>query len=199
MIATNNAHKAKELRRLLAGLDYELVTPAELGTNLIVAEDGASFRENARLKAVACAAATGLLSLADDSGIEVEALGGGPGIHSARYGGPGLSDPDRMFLLLDQLCDVPWEGRRCRYVVALVLAWPDGRGESFEGVCEGNLALEPAGANGFGYDPVFYVPQAEMTIAQLSDTEKDAISHRGHAARKAADFLRQVNPVIVKQ
>lgn len=194
VIATNNPHKAKEFRRLLAGLGYELVTPAELGASLCVAEDGASFRENARLKAVAWAKASGLLSLSDDSGMEVEALGGGPGVHSARYGGPGLSDRDRMFLLLDRLRDVSWEGRRCRYVAALVLAWPDGRDEAFEGVCDGMVALEPAGANGFGYDPIFYLPQAGLTIAQLSDGEKDAISHRGRAARQAADFLRRLEP-----
>jgi XTP/dITP diphosphohydrolase len=194
VIATNNPHKAKEFRRLLAGLGWELVTPAELGISLDVAEDGASFQENARLKAVTCANATGLPSLSDDSGIEVEALGGGPGIHSARYGGPGLSDRDRMFLLVDRLRDVPWEGRRCRYVAALVLAWPDGRDEAFEGICDGTVALAPAGANGFGYDPVFYLPQAGLTIAQLSDGEKNAISHRGRAARQAVDFLRRLEP-----
>ena len=193
VIATNNSHKAREFRRLLANAGCDLVTPAELGLRLDVVEDGASFGENATLKAVAYAEASGLLSLADNSGIEVEAIGGEPGVHSARYGGPGLSDRERMLLLLSRLESIPWGQRRCRYVASVVLAWPAGRREFFEGACEGVVALEPAGANGFGYDPIFYLPEAGRTIAQLSDDEKDAMSHRGRAARQAVEFLGRLS------
>ena len=191
VIATNNSHKVRELRRLLAGAGCELVTPAELGLRLDVVEHGASFRENATLKAAAYAEASGLPTLADDSGIEVQALNGGPGVHSARFGGPGLDDRDRMLLLLDRLRGVVWDQRQCRYVCMVVLAWPDGRQEAFEGLCDGTVALGPSGANGFGYDPVFYLPDVGKTVAQLSDHEKDAVSHRGHAVRQAVELLRR--------
>ena len=192
LIATNNAHKTAELRRLLAGLSHELLTPAGLGLRLDVLEDGRTFAENAALKAHAFAQASGLLALADDSGIEVDALGGSPGIHSARYGGAGLSDGDRMQLLLRELAATPPDARGCRYVAALALAWPDGRQEVFEGICVGMVATTPVGDNGFGYDPVFFVPEEGLTIAQLSGEAKDALSHRGNAARLAIEALSPV-------
>ena len=191
LIATKNTHKVAEFRRLLNGVGYELVTPTQVGPTLTVVEGGATFQANASLKAVAHAAASGLPSLADDSGIEVDALDGGPGVRSARYGGPGLSDKDRVRRLLHETRDVPWERRGCRYVAALVIAWPDGRQEVFEGTCQGVVAFEPVGANGFGYDPVFYVLEAGRTMAELSAVQKDAIGHRGLAARQAAQVLRR--------
>ena len=190
VLATSNPHKVRELRRLLACAGCDLVTPADLGLEMDVAEDGASFRENATLKAVAYAHACGLPALADDSGIEVQALDGGPGVYSARFGGPGLDDRARMLLLLDRMRGVPWELRGCRYVCAVVLAWPGGRREAFEGACHGVVALEPGGAGGFGYDPLFYFPEAGKTIAQMSEQEKDAVSHRGHAVRRAVEGLK---------
>lgn len=190
LLATTNTHKTAELRRLLTGTPHRLVTPAELGLRLTVEEEGATFQENATLKAQAFAEAGGLLALADDSGIEVAAMDGRPGVHSARYGGPGLSDEERMHLLLAELQEVPWEGRECRYVAVIAIADPTGGGvEVFEGTCDGVVALEPAGSGGFGYDPIFHLPQRGLTVAQLPPEEKDAMSHRGQAARTAAAWL----------
>jgi XTP/dITP diphosphohydrolase len=189
LIASNNSHKVQEFRRLLASLPVDLVTPRDLGLDLDVQETGATFEDNARIKAHAFAEASGLPALADDSGIEVDALGGRPGVWSARYGGPGLDDPARTQLLLREMADVPDGDRACRYRVVLVFAGPDGSEEVAEGRCEGLVAREAVGANGFGYDPIFYVPSFRRTIAQLDPAQKDAISHRGAAARVMARIL----------
>ena len=189
LLASNNAHKVTEFRRLFEGLDLELVTPREVGLELDVAETGETFKENARLKARAFAAASGLASLADDSGIEVDTLDGRPGVFSARYGGDGLDDEGRVRLLLRELDGVAGARRRCRYRVVLVLADPAGGEWVTEGRCEGRVSLAPSGSNGFGYDPVFYVPMFGKTIAELDPAQKDTISHRGEAARAMADVL----------
>ena len=189
LLASNNAHKVTEFRRLFEGLDLELVTPREVGLELDVAETGETFKENARLKARAFAAASGLASLADDSGIEVDALDGRPGVFSARYGGDGLDDEGRVRLLLRELDGVAGARRGCRYRVVLVLADPAGGEWVTEGRCEGRVSLAPSGSNGFGYDPVFYVPMFGKTIAELDPAQKDTISHRGEAARAMADVL----------
>jgi XTP/dITP diphosphohydrolase len=191
LIATNNQHKVSEFRRLLGDLPCGLVTPRDVGLELDVVEDGTTFAENAAKKALAFAATSELLSLADDSGIEVEAMDGRPGIYSARYGGAETTDEGRVQLLLQELAGVPDEQRGCRYVAVLAVAWPDGRVEQFEGTCEGRVALEPSGANGFGYDPVFYVPSEGATMAEISSEAKDRISHRGIAVRKATNSLRR--------
>ncbi|MEE8517684.1 MAG: RdgB/HAM1 family non-canonical purine NTP pyrophosphatase [Dehalococcoidia bacterium] len=191
LLATNNAHKVTEFRRLLTDIPHELVTPADIGLSLDVEETGTTFEENATLKAEAFAEASGLLSLADDSGIEVEVLDGRPGVESARHGGVGLSDEDRMLLLLKEMVEVPDRARSCRYRVVLVLAHPDGTQQVTQGTCVGRLAHKPEGANGFGYDPIFYIPMFERTIAQLTPEEKDSISHRGQAARAMAALLMQ--------
>ena len=191
LIGTNNAHKVTELRRILGEADVTLLTPADAGIEIEVEETGETFEENARLKARAFCVASGLPSLADDSGIEVDALGGRPGVRSARYGGDGLDDADRTQLLLDELADVPEEQRTCRYCVVLVLARPDGSEVIADGACEGRAAYAPVGENGFGYDPIFYVPRFGRTMAQLDPAEKDAISHRGQAARRMAGLLRE--------
>ncbi|MYF65924.1 MAG: RdgB/HAM1 family non-canonical purine NTP pyrophosphatase [Chloroflexi bacterium] len=194
LIATNNAHKVTELRRILGEADVALLTTADDGIALDDDETGETFEDNARLKARAFCAASGLPSLADDSGIEVDALGGRPGVRSARYGGDGLDDADRTRLLLDELADVPEEQRACRYRVVLVLARPDGSEEVVDGACEGRVAFAPVGENGFGYDPIFYVPRFGRTMAQLDPAEKDAVSHRGQATRRMADLLREHAP-----
>ena len=191
LIATNNAHKVTEFRRILGGADVTLLTPADAGIETDVEETGETFEENARLKARAFCAASGLPSLADDSGIEVDALDGRPGVRSARYGGDGLGDAGRVQLLLSELADVPEEQRTCRYRVTLVLARPDGTEEVAHGACEGRAAFAPTGVNGFGYDPIFYVPHFGKTMAELSPDEKDALSHRGQATRRMADLLRE--------
>ena len=189
LIASKNAHKVEEFRRLLAGLPIDLVTLRDAGLTLDVEETGDTFEENARLKAHAFAQASGLPALADDSGIEVDALNGGPGVRSARYGGSGLDDPARTQLLLREMADVPDGKRTCRYRVVVVLAQLDGTERVAEGACEGVVARAAAGSNGFGYDPIFLVPESGRTIAQLSPEQKDAISHRGKAARAMARIL----------
>ena len=189
LIATNNPHKVAEFRRLLGDVGLDLVTPAGIGLDLEVQETGQTFEENARIKARAFCAASGFPSLADDSGIEVDALEGRPGVRSARYGGDALDDAGRVSLLLAELGGAPQDQRSCRYRVVLVLARSDGSEEMTEGACEGRVAFEPVGDNGFGYDPVFLIPAYGKTVAQLGPHEKDAISHRGQAARRMAALL----------
>ena len=190
LIATNNAHKILEFKRLLNGINHEILTPASIGVNLDVEESGNTFEQNARLKAHAFAKATGIDSLADDSGIEVDALDGRPGVYSARYGGTNLSDEDRVQLLLRELVDVPTEKRTCRYRVILVLARPDGSEILSEGKCEGSIAHKPIGLNGFGYDPIFLVDNSQVSMAELSPEQKDLISHRGMATKKMIQLLQ---------
>lgn len=191
VLATNNPGKVREFRRLIEPAGWAVVTPRELGIAFDVEEDGASYAENAVKKAQACADAAGALALADDSGIEVDALGGGPGMYSARFGGPGLDDAGRTALLLERLAGVPAEQRTARYRAVVALAWPQAAGRpavTFEGVEEGRIGFAPRGGRGFGYDPVFELPDGR-TQAELTDEEKDAISHRGIAVRAALAWL----------
>ncbi len=193
LLATNNPGKVREFRRLLAGAPYEVVTPAEAGISLDVEETGSSYAENASLKATAFARAGECLALADDSGIEVDALDGGPGMYSARFGGPGLDDRGRTALLLEKLLDVPEPGRGARYRAVVALAWPGGDVQLFEGVQEGSIGRAPRGERGFGYDPVFVIADGRVQ-AEISDEEKDAISHRGKAVRAAIAWLAEHCP-----
>lgn len=193
LLATNNPGKVREFRRLLAGAPYEVVTPAEAGISLDVEETGSSYAENASLKATAFARAGECLALADDSGIEVDALDGGPGMYSARFGGPGLDDRGRTALLLEKLRDVPEPGRGARYRAVVALAWPGGNVQLFEGVQEGAIGRAPRGERGFGYDPVFVIADGRVQ-AEISDEEKDAISHRGKAVRAAIAWLAEHCP-----
>lgn len=204
MLATRNEHKVHELRQILR----PLVT--ELGLEVVgagafpevpdVAETEVTFEGNARLKAVALAAATGLPSVADDSGLAVQVLGGAPGVFSARWSGRHRGaqltraerDRANLQLLLDQLEDVPDEQRVAAFVCAAVLAMPDGRVEATEGRVQGHLARAPRGSNGFGYDPVFLVDGdlSGRTLAEYTDEEKNAVSHRGNAFRALVPVLR---------
>ncbi|MBA4180893.1 MAG: non-canonical purine NTP pyrophosphatase, RdgB/HAM1 family [Anaerolinea sp.] len=193
LLATNNPGKVREFRRLLEDTAFTAVTPAEAGLCLQVEETGSSYAENALLKARAFASAGRCLALADDSGIEVDALDGGPGMLSARYGGPGLDDEQRTALLLMDLAGVPEGQRTARYRAVVALAWPGDTGVQsacFEGVQEGSIAFAARGKGGFGYDPVFLVAGGR-TQAELSPEEKDAISHRGQAVRAAMAFLAE--------
>lgn len=189
LLATNNEGKAREYRSLLEGVPFELVTPAEVGISTEVAEVGKSFEENARLKATTLAAESGLLSLADDSGLEVEALGGEPGTLSARYAGEGASDSDRASYLLTKLEGVPQEKRTARFRCVIAIATPEGEVEFCSGECDGVIAFSPKGKRGFGYDPIFYLPEMGKTMAELSPETKNKISHRGKAAEKARQLL----------
>ena len=154
-----------------------------------VEEVGDSMEENARLKAVMLSGESGLVALADDSGLEVDALGGEPGILSARYAGEGASDSERVDLLLSRLVDVPWEERSARFRCVIAVATPDGRCQFGCGDCPGMILFQPDGSGGFGYDPVFYVPSLDKTMAQLSLEEKNAVSHRGKAAREVSRMV----------
>jgi XTP/dITP diphosphohydrolase len=191
LLATSNKSKAAELRRLLAGCGWELVTSVELGLKLEVDESGQSYAANATKKALQYAQAGGLVALADDSGLEVDALGGRPGILSARYAGLDRTDAERVHTLLEELRDVSEEERTARFRAVIAIAAPTGRVETVEGTMEGRIARAPRGANGFGYDPVFLLPDRGLTAAELPADEKDAISHRGVATRKARTVLER--------
>jgi XTP/dITP diphosphohydrolase len=184
LVATHNQGKVAELNEMLTDAGIVCLTLDAAGVTFDVEETGATFIENATLKATTYAAATRMLTLADDSGLEIDALDGAPGVYSARYGGRGLQQPERNALVLRQLAGAPPAQRSARFRCAMVLA--DAAGHILavtEGRCEGEIANAPSGSGGFGYDPLFYVPQQGVTLASLSQTEKQAISHRGHALR----------------
>jgi XTP/dITP diphosphohydrolase len=188
-IGTTNRGKQRELLELLGDWPGEIVFPQQLGLALEVAETGQTFAENAAQKARAYARAAGMPALADDSGLEVDALGGAPGVQSARYAGPGASDEDRYRKLLAELEGVPLERRTARFRCAVAVAHPDGRVAIAEGTCEGRIAFAPRGRNGFGYDPVFLVSGRGMTMAELPPEIKNQISHRARALRAARPLL----------
>ena len=192
LLGTNNQAKVREYRSLLSNLDCQLVTLAEQGISVAVEEVGDSMEENARLKALAIAERSRLLTLADDSGLEVAALGGEPGRLSARYAGENATDKDRIEYLLNRLDNVPWENRTARFRCVIALATPEGKVELCSGECSGFITFAPRGEHGFGYDPIFYVPELDKTMAELPLEQKNKISHRGQAARKAAQVLRKL-------
>ncbi|HEY8621398.1 MAG TPA: RdgB/HAM1 family non-canonical purine NTP pyrophosphatase [Dermatophilaceae bacterium] len=195
VLATRNAHKVIELREILADLveeiGLEVVGVTEFPDVEDVVEDGVTFAENATLKAVAVARATGLPAIADDSGLAVDVLGGAPGIFSARWSGAHGSDRANVELLLSQLGDVRDEHRAAGFVCAAALAMPDGRVVVREGQVRGTLTRAPRGTNGFGYDPILLVDGDKRTLAEYDNNEKNAISHRGVALRALAADLRE--------
>jgi len=192
LVATNNPGKVKEYEALLKGLPLTLTYPAREGIDIEVEETGSTFAQNARLKAAAYARASGLLTLADDSGLEVDALGGEPGTRSARYAGPGASDEDRYRLLLSKLEGVPWQQRTARFRCVIAVARPQGEVRTAQGTCEGAIAFEPKGKHGFGYDPVFYMPEHGQTMAELEPEVKNRISHRARAAERVRRILQEL-------
>ncbi len=191
LLATNNQAKVGEYKALLLNIPFELVTLAELGITTIVDEVGGSLEENARLKATVLAAESRLLTLADDSGLEVDALGGEPGPLSARYAGEGASDRERIDYLLSRIEGVPWEKRAARFRCVIAIAAPDRKIEFCSGERRGCIAFEPKGEHGFGYDPIFYLPELGKTMAELPLEIKNQVSHRGQAARKACQVLER--------
>lgn len=188
VLATGNPGKIREFRRILGDLDVVLVPRSELGLPE-PAETGATFTDNALLKARAASEATGLPALAEDSGLEVDALDGAPGVRSARYAGEHADDEENNARLLAALEGVPGPRRTARFVAVVVLVTPDGRDRVERGVLEGRIVREPRGTAGFGYDPLFVPAGHERTNAELAGEEKDAISHRGRA-------LREIRPVL---
>jgi XTP/dITP diphosphohydrolase len=191
LLGTSSRKKLGELLPILDRAPLTLVTPPDLGLDLDVEETGETFRDNAILKANAFARSAGLPALADDSGLEVDALGGAPGVRSARYAGPGASDADRIALLLRNLAHVPAAQRQARFRCTMALATPEGLVGTVDGTCEGEIAFAPRGSNGFGYDPVFLLSHLGRTMAELKDEEKHAISHRGRAGRAALELIER--------
>ena len=191
LLATNNRAKVREYLLLLKGIPYEIVAPADVGIELEVSETGATMEENATIKAEAYASIGNLLTLSDDSGLEVDALGGEPGVLSARYAGANASDEERIERLLERLEGVPWEERAARFRCVIAIATPEGEVELCHGECGGMITFRPKGDSGFGYDPIFYLPELGKTMAELSMERKSEISHRGKAAREARQLLEQ--------
>lgn len=192
LIATNNQGKVLELQELLAGSGIEFVTPAQINLQLDVVEDGSTYQENAGKKAIAFAQASGLISLADDSGLEVDALGGAPGLYSARYSPkPGANDKDRRDFLLDNLKDKPrpWTAH---FHATIAVAKPNGEIEFAEGNCYGEIIPEERGTGGFGYDPIFFMTDLGKTMAELEMEEKNRLSHRALAVLAAMPILKRV-------
>jgi len=192
LLGTNNKAKVREYRSLLRAIPYDVVTLDEQGITTKVDEAGVSLEENARLKATLLSAQSQLLTLADDSGLEVDALGGEPGPLSARYAGEGASDRERIGYLLARLNGVPWERRTARFRCVIAVATPDGEMELCSGECPGVIAFEPRGRHGFGYDPVFYLPEMGKTMAELPLVEKNKVSHRGQAAGRVYPVLERL-------
>lgn len=187
VLATHNPKKLEEMRAILSGLGVEVASPGQLGLDVEVEETGSTFAENAMLKAKAVCAAAGLPAIADDSGLCVDALNGGPGVYSARYGGEELDDRGRYMLLLNSMRGQTT--RAAHFACAIACAFPDGGTLTAEGRCDGAIAFAPIGTGGFGYDPVFLVPEKGKTFGQLSPEEKSAISHRGKALAAFAEKL----------
>ena len=190
VLATLNRGKVPELQALLGDIPFALRPLADYPDAVAPDETADTYRDNALLKARAASRLTGTWALADDSGLEVDALGGGPGVLTARFGGEGLSDVERCRLLLDRLAGVTPEHRRARFRCVIALASPDGRERVVEGVAEGVIADASRGTGGFGYDPVFYYPPFACTFAELDAERKARVSHRGIAVRRAAEVLR---------
>jgi XTP/dITP diphosphohydrolase len=190
VLATANRAKAREMAALLEGVPFRILTLADFPGVGLPPEGETSYAENALSKARAVASATGELAVADDSGIEVDALGGGPGVLSARYGGPGLTDPERCEAMLREMAAVPREKRTARFRCLIAIVCPRrGRETTVEGVVEGVLLESPRGTGGFGYDPLFFYPPLGRGFAELSAEEKNRVSHRAQACQRAREWL----------
>ena len=191
LVATRNAGKLKELTALLADVPFELVSLIDVGIDEDVEETGSTMEENATLKATTYARLSGMPTLADDSGLEVEALGGEPGVFSARYAGEGASDAQCIDFLHKKLQGIPEDSWNARFRCVIAIVWPSEPVELYTGECYGMIIKHPRGSNGFGYDPAFLIPALGKTMAELTSDEKNRLSHRSVAAQKAAAALKQ--------
>jgi len=191
LLATSNPGKTREYHFLLYGLGYQMTTLAEEGITRVVTESGNNYEENARLKAITYAKLSQLTTLADDSGLEVDALNREPGIQSARFAGETATDAEKVSLLLARLNDVPWEQRTARFKCVIAIATPGGHSELCYGECQGMIAIEAKGKNGFGYDPIFLIPETGKTMAELPLEIKNQISHRARASQQARQVLQR--------
>ena len=191
LVASANKGKVAKYGALLEGLDLVLLSLADAGISGDIEESGNTYEENARIKASTCAAHSGLVTLADDSGLEVDALDGEPGIYSARYAGDNATDAQRVAYLLHKLEGVPWARRTARFVCVIAIAMPDGNVSFCRGECAGFIVQQPRGEKGFGYDPAFFLPELDCTMAELPAELKNRVSHRGRAAAEARELLRE--------
>lgn len=189
ILASNNKKKLAEMREILSQMGYEVLSQKEAGLDFEAEETGVTFAENAFIKASAACEASGCPAIADDSGIVVDALGGAPGVYSARYGGEGLDDVGRYELLLNNMKDE--EHRAAKFVSSVSCVFPNGDTVSAEGECCGTLTHEPHGSGGFGYDPIFFVPEYNKTMSEITAEEKNLISHRGKALRAFREKLEE--------
>ena len=192
LLATSNPGKIREYRFLLDGLGYQITTLAEEGIAKAVTESGSNYEQNARLKALTYARLSQLTALADDSGLEVDALNGEPGIKSARFAGESASDTDKANLLLAKLMGVPWEKRTACFKCVIAIASPGDHVKFCYGKCHGKIAFEATGKNGFGYDPIFFFPEMGKTMAELPFEIKNELSHRAQASQRARQMLQQL-------
>ena len=189
IMATSNKDKVNEIRQMLSGTDIEIVSLKEAGVSINIEENGSSFDENAAIKANAVRDLTGQMAISDDSGLVIDYLDGAPGIYSSRFMGESTPYSEKNAAILEKLQGVPDEQRSARFVCSMAIAYPDGHTETVQGVMEGRIAHEIVGEGGFGYDPIFYLPEKGCTSAQLTASEKNAISHRGKALRKLVKIL----------
>jgi len=193
LLASTNPGKIKEYRLLLAGLGYQITTLAECGVSKVAIESGNSYEQNACSKAITYARLSQLVTLADDSGLEVDILNGEPGIHSARFGGKDATDADKARALLVRLDGILWEKRTARFKCVIAIATLEGQLELCPGECQGIIAFEAKGESGFGYDPIFYFPPEGKTMAELPLEIKNKVSHRAQASQKARQVLKQLH------
>lgn len=191
LLATSNPGKISEYRFLLDGLGYQITTLAEEGIAKVVTESGSNYEQNARLKAITYAELSQFTALADDSGLEVDALNGEPGVKSARFAGEAATDAERVSFLLAKLNGVPWEQRTACFKCVIAIATPGGHSELCYGECQGMIAIETKGKNGFGYDPIFLLPETGKTMAELPLEIKNQISHRARASQQARQVLQR--------
>ena len=197
LLASTNPGKIKEYRFLLGNLGYQITTLGEQGISKFAIESGNSYEQNAQLKAVAYAKLSQLTTIADDSGLEVDALSGMPGIHSARFAGKEATDADRVKALLASLDGVPWEKRTACFKCVIAIVTPKGQLELCHGECHGTIAFEAKGENGFGYDPIFYLTEMDKTMAELPLEIKNQISHRGQASQEARQILTRLHTQLI--
>ncbi|MBE6017757.1 MAG: XTP/dITP diphosphatase [Lachnospiraceae bacterium] len=192
IMATGNSNKVREIREMLDGSDLNIISMKDAGIDVEIIEDGLTFEDNARIKAETVRDACGKIVIADDSGLEIDFLGGEPGIHSSRFMGEDTSYDIKNAALLEKLDGVPDEKRSARFICAMAIAYPDRKTSVFRGVFEGRIAYKSAGENGFGYDPIFYLPERGCTSAELLPEEKNSISHRGQALKMAVEELQKL-------
>ncbi|NLC69254.1 MAG: XTP/dITP diphosphatase [Clostridiaceae bacterium] len=193
VIATKNRGKLREIKEILSDIPFSIISVEDInpGMDIVIEETGKTYEENALIKARKVCELTGEISMADDSGLEVFYLGGTPGVHTSRFGGEKATDSEKNQKILKMLEGVPFEERKARFVCAIAVVYPGGEHFVVRGTCNGYINLKPEGSHGFGYDPIFYLPEYGMTTAQMNPEDKHKISHRGKALRLAAEELKK--------